>query len=52
MQVKRTARETDVARWTRIARDKAYRACGYNKDDETYQAIVWALAEVRRAARS
>lgn len=50
--IKRTARESDVARWTRIARDRSYRACGYDKDDEVYQGIVWALSQVRLAAKS
>jgi hypothetical protein len=52
MQVKRTMREDDIARITRIIRDRAYRACGYNKNDETYRAIVWALSEVRAAFNS
>ena len=50
-QVKRTERESDISRTTRIVRDRAYRACGYDKNDEQYLAIVWALAEVRRVAR-
>jgi hypothetical protein len=50
--MKRTMREDQIARATRIVRDRAYRACGYDRNDETYQAIVWALREVRIAARS
>lgn len=50
-RVRRTMREDDVARATRIVRDRAYRATGRNAADETYQGIVWALAEVRRAVR-
>lgn len=49
--MKRTMREDSVARATRIVRDRAYRATGYDAQDETYQAIVWALSEVRSELR-
>jgi hypothetical protein len=52
MQVKRTAREDQVARITRTIRDRAYRASGYNANDPEYRAIVWALAQVRDEFRA
>lgn len=50
-QIKRTQREDDIAKATRIVRDRAYRACGYDKDDSQYLAIQWALAQVRQLMR-
>lgn len=50
-QVKRTQREDQAARVTRIVRDRAYRACGYDKNDPDYIAIQWALAQIRLLMR-
>lgn len=50
--MKRTEREDEIARATRLVRDQAYRACGYDSEDETYRGIVWALSRVREEFRS
>lgn len=51
MQVKRTLREDSAAKATRVIRDRAYRAVGYDRTDPEYRAIVWALSEVRDELR-
>lgn len=51
MQTKRTQREDSAAKATRIIRDRAYRMCGYDKDDPEYQIIVWTLSQVRNELR-
>lgn len=43
--------EDSIARITRTVRDRAYRATGYNKYDEAYQAVVWALEQIRLEVR-
>jgi hypothetical protein len=49
---KRTAREDSIARATRLVRDRAYRAVGQDATDPTYQAVVWALAQIRSEVRA
>lgn len=49
--MKRTLREDKIARITRLVRDQAYRACGYDNTDPQYTAVVWALGQVREEFR-
>lgn len=51
-QVKRTEREDQIARATRIVRDRAYRAVGQDSTDPEYKAIVWSLEQVRQSYRT
>jgi hypothetical protein len=44
--------EDNIQRSVRLVRDRAFRACGENPYDETYQGILWALQQVRQELRS
>lgn len=43
--------EDTVQQSVRRTRDRAFRACGYDPNDETYQGILWALQDVRSELR-